>query len=229
MAMREITAVLFDLDGTLLDSAPDLLATLDRLRAGLGLPPSDHAALRHHASRGAAGLLQAGLGERADIDEEQLREKFFDDYERNLWLHTRAFEGVTALLAALGRSGIPMGIVTNKISRFAEPILVHAGWESMFDCLVTGDRVARPKPDAEPVLTACRVLDVAPEQVMFLGDDRRDVDAGRAAGAGTAVATWGYIPPGEKPRQWGADALLARPADLLDMLAPQAASLREEP
>ncbi len=214
MPARELSAVLFDLDGTLIDSAPDLLAALDRARARLGLPGGDHAALRHHASRGAAGILAAGLAERPGLDLEPIKQQFLDDYAADLWCRTRPFPGIEQLLGRLVKAGKPLGIVTNKISRFADPVLEHAGWESRFACLVTGDRVKRPKPDPEPVFAACRALDVAPANVLFVGDDRRDVEAGLAAGTMTAVAAWGYIEPGENPGNWGADLLVRSPEEL---------------
>ncbi len=214
MPSRELSAVLFDLDGTLIDSAPDLLAALDRARARLGLPGGDHEALRHHASRGAAGILAAGLADRSDLDMEHIKRQFLDDYAAELWCRTRPFSGIERLLAMLAEAGRPMGIVTNKISRFADPVLEHAGWNGRFGCLVTGDRVARPKPDPEAVWLACRTLDVDPGQVLFVGDDRRDIEAGLAAGTMTAVAGWGYIDPRENPRDWGADMLVWSPEEL---------------
>ncbi len=211
MATRDISAVLFDLDGTLIDSAPDLLAALDRARDRLGLPAGDHAALRHHASRGAAGILTAGLPERSDLDMEAIKQQFLDDYAAELWCRTRPFSGIEQLLARLADAGRALGIVTNKISRFADPVLEQAGWEERFACLVTGDRVRRPKPDPEPVQMACQAIGVVPERVLFVGDDRRDVEAGLAAGTMTAVAAWGYIDPCENPLEWGADLLVESP------------------
>jgi N-acetyl-D-muramate 6-phosphate phosphatase len=214
MSFRTVSAVLFDLDGTLIDSAPDLLAALDRARGRLGLPAGDHAALRHHASRGAAGILAAGLAERPDLDMKSIKRQFLDDYAAELWCRTRPFSGIELLLSRLAEANRPLGIVTNKISRFARPVLEHAGWEELFGCLVTGDRVKRPKPDPEPVWMACQALGVAPQQVLFVGDDRRDVEAGLAAGTMTAVAAWGYIDPCENPGDWGADLLAESPEEL---------------
>jgi phosphoglycolate phosphatase len=112
-----------------------------------------------------------------------------------------------------------MGIVTNKVSRFAEPVLEAAGWRGYFDCVITGDRVARPKPDPEPVRAACRALEATPQATVFVGDDRRDVQAGAAARTRTVVAAWGYIPAAERPARWGADAVIERPAELMAFLS----------
>lgn len=212
-------AVLFDLDGTLIDSAPDLLAALDRVLDRHGLPASDHAALRHHASRGAGGILKAGLHGVEGIDTESLTDEFLGYYADNLWRDSRPFSGVETVLAELRHRGCRLAVVTNKHSRFALPVLHHAGWEKHFDCVVTGDSVDRPKPHAEPVMTACRQLGVVPGSTAFVGDDRRDVDAGQRAGAVTVVAAWGYISPEESVPGWGADLIVEQPADLVPALA----------
>lgn len=218
-------AVLFDLDGTLIDSAPDLLAALDHVRAGFNLPPGSHPELREHVSRGAAGLLAAGLPGWLEMEQgerDSVREAMLDFYADNCWKHSAPFDGIDDLIERLSGQGITLGIVTNKISRFAEPVVDYAGWTDRFGCLITGDRVARPKPDPEPVLAACQALSVRPERSIFVGDDRRDVLAGAAAGTRTAVAAWGYLPVGEQPDDWGADSVIAGPADLLDLFSTAA-------
>jgi len=215
-------AVLFDLDGTLIDSAPDLLMALDHVLAGLGHPGADHARLREHVSRGAVGLLAAGLPCWDELDEaprNHALEALLDYYSKHCWVHSAPFDGVEALLAALHERGIPMGIVTNKVSRFAEPIVERAGWRDRFGCLISGDRVDHPKPDPEAVLAACRALQVEPNQTLFVGDDRRDVLAGRAAGTSTVAAAWGYVPAGVCLEHWEADAVIPDPRKLLDWLA----------
>lgn len=219
-------AVLFDLDGTLIDSAPDLLAALDAVRADFGLPPSDHGQLRECVSRGAVGILAAGLpgwGALTEAERNDARDRLLDFYAGHCWVHSAPFEGIEALLERLREQGIHLGIVTNKISRFAEPVLEHAGWGGDFGCLVTGDRVERSKPDPEGVLAACRGLDAQPERTVFVGDDRRDVLAGAAAGVPTVVAAWGYIPKDERPGDWNADAVIDRPEELLAWLGAREA------
>ncbi|RFF31901.1 HAD family hydrolase [Wenzhouxiangella sediminis] len=219
-------AVLFDLDGTLIDSAPDLLAALDHVRAGLDLPPGDHQRLREHVSRGAAGILGAGLegwADRPEAERDRLREQLLDFYATHCWTHSSPFHGIEELLEKLSGQGVRLGIVTNKISRFAEPVVAHAGWADRFGCLVTGDRVVRPKPDPEPVLAACQALGARPDRVVFVGDDRRDVEAGAAAGTRTVVAAWGYLPAGERPEAWRADAVIDHPAELLGLFGTRRA------
>lgn len=215
-------AVLFDLDGTLIDSAPDLLAALDHVLVGLGRPGGDHRKLREHVSRGAAGLLDAGLAEWrqwSEPERDRLREHLLDFYAEHCWEHSAPFAGIEELLSGLRERGIRLGIVTNKISRFADPIVARAGWADRFGCLITGDRVVKPKPDAEPVLAACQALGVQPGRTLFVGDDRRDVLSGAAAGVGTIVAAWGYLPTGERAEGWNADAVIAQPSELLGCLA----------
>lgn len=212
-------AVLFDLDGTLIDSAPDLLAALDHVRSRRGLAGADHGRLREHVSRGAAGLIDAGLGELPSAEHEAARRELLEHYENHCWERSRPFDGVETMLAGLQARGLALGVVTNKISRFAEPVMAQAGWSRRFGCLVTGDRVERPKPDPEPVETACRELGIAAQHCVFVGDDRRDVLAGKAAGVATIVAAWGYLPRGERAEDWGADAIIAAPAKLSDLLS----------
>lgn len=208
-------AILFDLDGTLVDSAPDLLAALDHVRAGHGLPACDHQALREHVSRGAAGLLEAGLPALDSSVLEAARRQLLDYYADHYWQHSHLFEGVEALIDELRQRGIVLGVVTNKIARFAEPVLQASGLAEYFGCLIAGDQVSRPKPDPEPVLAACKQLGALSESTWFVGDDERDVIAGRAAGVTTVVAGWGYLPSGADPWQWGADALTDSPQALL--------------
>ncbi|WP_376690966.1 HAD-IA family hydrolase [Wenzhouxiangella sp. EGI_FJ10409] len=214
-------AVLFDLDGTLIDSAPDLLAALDQVLAGLGQSGADHARLRSHVSRGAVGLLAAGMPGWNALSEgarERARRELLDYYAEHCWVHSAPFEGIEALLGDLRARGLRMGVVTNKVSRFADPIVDRAGWGDHFGCLISGDRVDHPKPDPESVLAACRELGVEPARTLFVGDDRRDVLAGRAAGAATVVAAWGYLPEDVRPRDWCADAVIAHPRELIDLL-----------
>ena len=207
-------AVLFDLDGTLADTAPDLIGALERLRVRLGLPAIDAAPLRNVASRGAAAILERGLPELDEQARDAVRERYLEDYRGRCWDASRPFDGIPELLDALDAAGVPWGVVTNKLEALARPVVDGAGWSARLGCLVGGDTAARPKPSADPVLAACRALGVHPSGAVFVGDDERDVLAGRAAGTGTVAASWGYIPEGIRIADWGADAIAATPAEV---------------
>ncbi len=208
---RIIRAVLFDLDGTLVDSAPDLLAALAWLREVRGLAPLDYSLLRHHASRGALGIIEAGFSDQPGLDRERLRAEFLDRYARHFWVESRPFEGIETMLRQLHSDKLALAVVTNKVARLAVPLVAAAGWKSMLDCVIGGDTAPSPKPHPAPVLEACRRLGVHPGDAIMVGDDIRDIEAGRRAGCLTAAASWGYVAPGQDPRQWGADHLLTHP------------------
>lgn len=218
--MIKAAALLFDLDGTLLDSAPDLVAALNHARALEELPALPLPELRHMASRGARGLVAAGF---SGSDDEHLQQQrinaLLQYYAAHDYVHTRAFAGVEAVLDELDRRAIPWGIVTNKIERLTIPVVKQAGWWRRAACVVCGDTTSRPKPDPGPVLSACEALAVKPDTVWMIGDDRRDVVAGRDAGCRTAVASWGYLGPDESARSLDGDVILANPGQILD-LAP---------
>lgn len=218
-ASRTIRAVLFDLDGTLVDSAPDLLSALAWLRRIHELPPLDYAGLRHHASRGALGIIEAGFADRPDLDREQLRARFLKRYGERFWVDSRAFAGVEDMLQQLHASGMALAVVTNKVARLAGPLVAAAGWDKALACVIGGDTAASPKPHPAPVLEACRRLGVHPGDALMVGDDPRDIQAGRRAGCLTAAATWGYVAPGQDPATWGADGLLQKPQEIHDLIS----------
>ena len=210
-------AILFDLDGTLADTAPDLAAAVNRLRTERGLEPTPYALLRPTASAGARGMIGAAFGlTPADESYEALRLAWFDHYQQNIAAHTTLFGGVTELLAGLTQAGIAWGIVTNKPARFTDPLvpqigLAHAG------CIISGDTTGHAKPHPEPLLEGARRLGVAPEDCWYAGDDLRDIEAGRAAGMVTVACAWGYCGAIE-PSNWAADHLLDTPVDLLELV-----------
>lgn len=211
-------AVLFDLDGTLADTAPDLAGAINRIRAARGLAPTPYEQLRPYASAGARGLIGASFGLNPGDDEyEGLRVAFLDAYEAAIADQSRLFAGVQEALTELERQGIRWGVVTNKAARFTDKLvpligLGHAG------CIVSGDTTAHPKPHPAPLLEGARRLGIAPEACWYVGDDLRDIQAGSAAGMATVAAAWGYC--GEAgPLEWGADAQLANPGDLLELIA----------
>ncbi|MBQ5942708.1 MULTISPECIES: HAD family hydrolase [unclassified Massilia] len=210
-------AILFDLDGTLADTAPDLAAAVNWLRTERGLSPTPYDILRPTASAGARGMIGAAFGlAPGDEGYEELRLAWFDRYQSAMWLHTSLFEGIQELLDGIEQAGMSWGIVTNKPARFTDPLvpnigLAHAG------CIVSGDTTPHAKPHPAPLLEGARRLGLAPEQCWYVGDDLRDIEAGRAAGMVTVACGWGYCGSIE-PSTWGADYLLDSPAHLMQTL-----------
>jgi phosphoglycolate phosphatase len=190
--MRAIRAVLFDLDGTLLDSAPDLVAALNHVRESETLSPLGLAEMASYVSYGAAGLLNAGMPATDKTTFESWRNRFLDHYAENLYRESSLYEGVPELIDFLNISAIPWGIVTNKIEALTLPILVAARLKDTISCVVCGDTLRRSKPDPAPVNLACSILNVPPENTLFAGDDSRDLAAGKAAGTQTAAIHYGY-------------------------------------
>jgi 2-phosphoglycolate phosphatase len=190
--MTRVRAMLFDLDGTLLDSAPDLVRSLNWVRRSEGLDPLPVDTCSRHASKGAVGLLKAGMPA-ADPDRfESWRHLFLRHYAENSCIDSRLYDGIPELLSVLAKKGVPWGIVTNKAEYLTHPIVDALGLRSSVGSVVCGDTLPRKKPNPEPVLLACRELDVPPAEVLFVGDDVRDIQAGDAAGTQTAAVLYGY-------------------------------------
>jgi 2-phosphoglycolate phosphatase len=216
-------AILFDLDGTLADTAPDLAAAVNRLRTDRGLEPTPYAVLRPTASAGARGMIGAAFGlTPADEGYEVLRQEWFDNYARDIAVHSTLFGGVAELLTGLRQSGIAWGIVTNKPARFTDPLVPQIGLAHAA-CIISGDTTAHAKPHPEPLLEAARRLGLAPEDCWYAGDDLRDIEAGRAAGMVTIACAWGYCGAVE-PSHWAADHLLDTPVDLLELVLGEVAA-----
>lgn len=211
--------VLFDLDGTLADSAPDLVAALATLCAELGEPPPDRGAAGRVVSAGGRAILRKGLPTFDEKHIEAVLPRYLDLYAARAHVSTRLYDDVPALLDLLDARRIPWGIVTNKVGWLAAPVVRHLGLETRSRVLVAGDTLAQKKPDPAPVLHACARLGIEPARTAFVGDDRRDVEAGRAAGTRTYVVGWGYLDGGD-PRSWGADAIVDTPAALARVLLP---------
>lgn len=190
--MRPVKAVLFDLDGTLLDSAPDLAAALNWLRGTEGLPPLDTQSISRNVSRGAVGMLTAGMPATSEDRFAEWKAKFLARYASVGYRDSRLYDEVPELLAGLRQQGIPWGIVTNKTESLTLPILDAAGLGEQSACVVCGDTLSRNKPDPAPVLFACDQLGVDPADTLFAGDDIRDLQAGRGAGTMVAAAMYGY-------------------------------------
>ena len=201
-------AILFDLDGTLADTAPDLGGTVNWLRAEAGLPALPLAELRPYTSQGVRGLLKAGFGMTSEHpDYADYSRRFLEHYAANLCVQTTLFAGMEELLARIENAGLAWGVVTNKRSNFSEPLLTALGLAERATTIVSGDTTAETKPSPLPILHACRETGCAPQRTLYVGDDRRDVDAGRAAGTRTAVVAFGYLGDGGPIEHWGADFL----------------------
>ena len=215
-----VRAVLFDLDGTLIDSAPDLGAAADKMRTDRGLPSLPLSDYRPMAGAGARGMIGVAFGHGTDHPGyEALREEFFLNYEACMTERTYAFEGVPELLAALLERGLAWGVVTNKMERFALPLTRQMPLFASAATVVCGDTTPHPKPHPAPLLEAVRRLGLSPVQCLYVGDDERDIMAGHAAGMGTVAACYGYLGAAGDTRRWGAHAQIDTPLDLLKCLA----------
>lgn len=219
MKLEGVRAVLFDLDGTFADTAPDLARALNEVRAERGLAPLPPEAARPHTSSGARGLLKVGFGVTPESpDYAELRERFLDFYEKDLCIDTRIFDGIPEVIAKMRARKVPWGIVTNKGKRFTEPLLRLLAVDHLAACAVSGDSTPHTKPHPAPLLLAAELVSLAPAECLYVGDDLRDAQAARAAGMAFAAAGWGYLGEGGDPREWDADALLAHPRQILDLL-----------
>jgi phosphoglycolate phosphatase len=208
--------VLFDLDGTLLDSAPDFVATVNAMRASRDRDALAAGLLRPHVSRGARAMLATGFPDLAPPEIDALVPAFLQVYEGELARHGKPFEGIEALLGAIEADGARWGIVTNKPEYLARRLLPLLGWDARCAILVGGDSLPARKPDPLPLLHAAREVGVDIAQCVYVGDDQRDIDAARAAGMRSIVALWGYRLVGDDPASWGGDSLVDTPAQLLD-------------
>jgi N-acetyl-D-muramate 6-phosphate phosphatase len=208
-------AVLFDLDGTLADTAPDMARTVNQMRIRRGMEPVEQAVVRPHVSKGARGMLLAAFEMTTDHPEfPAMREEFLDIYAGNLCVDSALFPGMLALLDRLEAGGIAWGVVTNKFERFARPLMEHMGIAARAGVIVGGDTCAKPKPFADPLLFAAAKLGVKPEATLYVGDDVRDVQAGHAAGMPVVIAAYGYLGDGAPPSEWMAEGIAESPAAL---------------
>jgi N-acetyl-D-muramate 6-phosphate phosphatase len=216
ISKQAIQAVLFDLDGTLIDSAPDLGAAADKLRTDRGLPSIAPERYRPMAGAGARGMIGVAFGfDAAHPEYEALREEFYVNYESALTANTYAFDGVPVLLQALLVRRLPWGVVTNKAKRFTEPLVAQMPLLQPASVVISGDTTPHAKPHPEPLFEAARRLRLAPAQCVYVGDDKRDIDAALAAGMPALAAAWGYL-GAHHVDEWGAHAVLQTPGQVLD-------------
>ena len=219
MPRAGVRAVLFDLDGTLADTAPDLARALNRVRAANDLAPMPVDMTRSYTSSGARGLLQIGFGLKpGDERYESLRLQFLEFYAAEICVDTQLFDGMAELLAQFDRDGLPWGVVTNKSERLTLPLLKSLHLAERAACIVGGDTVARAKPHPDPLLHAAAAMQLPPSACLYLGDDLRDIQSARAAGMLAVAARYGYLGEGGPIESWQADAIIDHPREILDLL-----------
>jgi phosphoglycolate phosphatase len=212
-------AALFDLDGTLVDSAPDFIAVINRMRADRGREAMSPADLRPVVSKGSRAMLAAGFPDVAASEREAWVQEFLDRYEAELGLHGKPFDGVERMLAALEAHATPWGIVTNKPEYLARKLMPLLGWESRCAVLIGGDTLAVRKPDPLPLLHAAESIGIVASDCVYVGDDERDILAARAAGMPSVVALWGYRLHEDDPFAWQGDVLVQEPRELCEAAA----------
>lgn len=211
-----VQAVLFDLDGTLIDSAPDLADAANAMRSARGLEPLPFERLRRMVGAGARGMIGTAFGVAPGQDGfDALRDEFLERYAGGLLHRTRVFDAMRPVLERIEHEGMHWGIVTNKAERFTLPVVRGLGLHERAKAVVAGDTTPHAKPHPEPLLEAARRIGVAPALCVYVGDDQRDVLAGRSAGMATLIAGWGYLGEGEPIDHWGADQVIENPAGLL--------------
>jgi 2-phosphoglycolate phosphatase len=215
-----VQCVLFDLDGTLVDTAPDLGGSANYVRAQLGLPPLPIDDYRPFASAGARGLLGKAIGIQPDDTAFPAhRDTFLNHYRANLSKASSLFPGMEELLATMEQRGIRWGVVTNKPSWLTNPLMQELQLSQRSACTVSADEVTKPKPAPDSILLACSQIKLSPNDCVYVGDDKRDIDAGRAAGMKTIAADWGYLGEAGPIHTWGADLIASTPTDIVKLLA----------
>lgn len=212
-------AILFDLDGTLADTAVGLGLALNMQRERHGLAPLAAEIIRPYASHGTPGLLGVGFGlSKEDVSFGEMRAEYLTLYDEVFLQNPQLFEGVAEVLESIELRGLKWGVVTNKPSRFTVPLMQALGLAQRATCIVSGDDCERPKPHPDTLLLASQLADIAPQQCVYVGDAERDIIAGHAAGMSTIVAMYGYLDAQDKPETWGAQSMIATPTALLPLI-----------
>ncbi len=212
-------AILFDLDGTLVDTAPDMVTVLLGIQESEGQEPLPYPLARSHVSHGAAGLISLAFPHISADEHERLRLEFLDRYEQAVCVDSTIFPGLDGLLNRLDKAGLPWGVVTNKPARMTDPLLAALGIDRRAACMISGDTIPQRKPDPAPLLLACEHTGVAPERSVYVGDAARDIEAGLAAGMHTIAVSYGYIRDGENPVTWDAHQIAKDTQELTHLLA----------
>jgi 2-phosphoglycolate phosphatase len=212
-------AVLFDLDGTLADTAPDMVGALQEMQRDKGYPPVEYEQGRATVSNGALGLLKLGFPDTDDAVRTSLMCEYLDRYKANLCSKTAVFDGIDTLLDQLDAANLAWGVVTNKPAHLTEPLMRSLQLANRCACIVSGDTLATRKPAPEPMLYACELAGVRPQHTVYVGDAARDIEAGRAAGMATIAATYGYIMDDDDPAEWNADVMAASTQELAKIVA----------
>lgn len=219
MAKPALRSVLFDLDGTLLDTAPDLVHACNQAAMESGLKPRDLEDLKPMISGGAEAMLRLTVESQGQpVNFDRLLNRMLSIYQQNIAVHTRFFAGMDTVLDTLESRGMVWGIVTNKASCFTDPLLHSLDLYARSGCVISGDTLPEKKPHPMPMWEACRLIGSSPTECVYIGDARRDIEAGKNAGMATLAALYGYIPEDDPPHCWGADGLLNQPIDLLAWL-----------
>lgn len=214
-----INTILFDLDGTLADTAADLGNALNAIRAEQNLPPITHDIIRPTVSAGSEAMIKLAFGlQKGDAGFAEIRAEFLERYLKNIAQETRLFDGIAEVINTIETENKIWGIVTNKSTRLTEPLLQKLALDHRVDCVVCGDTLTRRKPHPAPILHACRLTNSSPESTVYIGDTQRDIEAGHRAGAKTLVALYGYIDKNEDPGSWLADGMVASPGEISDKL-----------
>jgi phosphoglycolate phosphatase len=216
--LAKSSAVFFDLDGTLVDTAPDMVATLQAFQRDHGVREIEYGLGRAHVSNGAAGLLRAGFPELDDAQRERLVAPYVERYKHRIAEDSSVFDGLSGLLESLDDLKCRWGVVTNKPTHLTEPLMQALGLLHRSAATVCGDTLPQRKPDPAPLLHACKLADVSPQQAIYVGDAARDIEGGNAAGMTTVAATYGYIVAEDDPLSWGADLIVADSEDLAQII-----------
>lgn len=218
MGNFKLDCVLFDLDGTLVDTAPDLIASLNATLLDFGYSRVDELAVKPLISMGALPMIRHAVPEADDDLQQRLLTAMLDYYQANIAEHSRFFDGIDDVLTRIENLDLKWGVVTNKRRRFTEPLMDAMQLTERAACIVSGDSTGNSKPHPEPMLFACRQAKVDPQHCVYMGDAKHDIAAGKSAQMRTLAAVYGYLNAGDQPEQWGADALIERPRQLLDWI-----------